>query len=44
MGATLGRDKETGLMEMNQVGLIYRVIETLLLDDGMAKIKFTPSE
>ena len=34
MGATLGHDKETGFMEMNQVGLIYRVIKTLLLDDG----------
>ena len=44
MGITLGQDEATGLMEMNQVGLIYRVIETLGLDDEMAKRKFTPSE
>ena len=29
-------------MEMKQVGLIDRVFETLGLDDGMAKEKFTP--
>ena len=31
-------------MEMKQVGLIDSVIETLGLDDGMAKNKYTPSE
>ena len=31
-------------MEMKQVGLIDCVIETLGLDDGMAKVKFTSAE
>ena len=31
-------------MEMKQVFFIDRVIETLVLNDGMAKSKFTPSE
>ena len=44
LGVTLGRDGTTGLMEIKQVGLIDRVIETLCLDDGMAKGKFTPAE
>ena len=44
MGATLGCDESTGLMEMKKVGLIYSVIDTLGLDDGMAKIKFNLSE
>ena len=29
---------------MKQVGIIERVIETLGLEDGMAKGKFTPAE
>ena len=41
---TLGLDEVTGLTEMNQVGLIDRVIETIGLDYGMAKNKFIPSE
>ena len=44
LGVTLGRDETTGLMEMKQVGLIDRVIETLGFNDGMAKGKFTPAE
>ena len=36
---TLGRHETTGLMEMKQVGLIDQVIETLGLNDGMAKGK-----
>ena len=44
LGVTLGRDEATSLMEMKQVGLIDRVIETLGLDDGMSKNKYTPSE
>ena len=43
LGVTLSRDEATGLMEMKQVGLIDRVIETLGLDDGMEKNKYTPS-
>ena len=30
-------------MEMKKVGLINSVLDTLMLDDGMAKNKFTPS-
>ena len=41
---TLGCDEATGLMEMKQVGLIYRVIKTLVLDNGMEKNKYTPFE
>ena len=44
LGVTLGHDEATGLMEMKQVGLIDSVIETLGLDNGMAKNKYTPSE
>ena len=44
LGVTLGRDETTGLMEMKQVGLIDRLVETLGLNDGMAKGKFTPAE
>ena len=44
LGVALSQDEETGLMEMKQVGLIDRVIETLGLDDGMANGKFTPAE
>ena len=44
LGVTLGQHEATFLMEMKQVGLIDRFIETLGLDDGMAKRKFTPSE
>ena len=44
LGVTLGCHGTTGLMEMKQVGLIDCVIETLGLDNGMAKGKFTPGE
>ena len=42
MGVTLCCDKETGLMEIKQVGLIDRAIKTLGLDYGISKSKFTP--
>ena len=44
LGVILGRDETTELMETKQVGLIDRVIDTLGLNDGMAKGKFTPAE
>ena len=44
LGVTLGREETTVIMEMKQVGLIDRVIETLGLNDGMAKGKFTSAE
>ena len=44
LGITLGCDKEIGLTEMKQVGIIDRVTEKLGLDDGITKRKFTPSE
>ena len=44
LGVILGCDEETGLMGMKQVGLINCVLETLGLDDGITKNKFTPSE
>ena len=44
LGVTLGLDEKTGLMEMKQVGIIDRVIETLGLDDGISKGKLTPAE
>jgi hypothetical protein len=40
---TLERDPETGLLEMQQTGLIKCIIKALRLDDG-AKEKLTPSE
>ena len=40
LGVTLGRDETTELMGMKQVGIIDRVIETLVLDDRMDKGKF----
>ena len=44
LGITLGCDKEIGLTEMKQVGIIDRVTEKLGLDDGIAKRNFTTSE
>ena len=44
LGVTLGCDEKNGMMEMKQVGLIDCVIETLGLDDRMAKGKSTPAE
>ena len=43
LGFTLGCDEATGIMEMKQVGLINRVLETFGLYNGMTKNKFTPS-
>jgi hypothetical protein len=43
-GVMLKRDPETGLLEMNQTGLIKQVIEALGLDNGIVKGKYTPSE
>ena len=44
LGVTLGHDETTGMMEMKKVGLIDSSVETLVLDDEMAKGKFTPAE
>ena len=35
---------ETGLLEMLQGGLIGRVIEVLVLDDGASKVKWTQAK
>ena len=43
VGITLGCNEATCLMEMKQVGLINVFLETLGLDDGITKNKFTPS-
>ena len=43
LGATLGHEKATGIMEMKQVSLINRVLETLRLNYGMANNKYTTS-
>ena len=43
-GVTLGCDEAIGIMEMKQVSLINRVLDTIGLDDGTTKNKFTPSE
>ena len=44
LGVNLVCEEATGLMETKQVGLIISVLETLGLDNGMAKNKFTTSE
>lgn len=44
LGVSLERDSDTDLIEMRQDGLIDRVIESLGLDDGMAKVKWTPAD
>ena len=41
LGVTLDIDEETWLLEMNQFGLIQRVINTSVLGYGIAKGKFT---
>ncbi len=38
------RNRNTGLLEMKQTGLIERVVEALDLDDGYAWGKHTPAE
>jgi hypothetical protein len=44
LGVTLDCNASTGLLEMEQTGLIKQVIEALGLDDGYSKGKHTPSE
>eukprot|EP00957_Ditylum_brightwellii_P002530 194326-Ditylum_brightwellii.AAC.1 len=44
LGVRMEKDETTGLLELKQTGLIDRVLETLGLDDGTAKCKWTPSE
>ena len=44
LGVSLERDSTTDLIEMRQDGLIDRIIEALGLDDGMAKVKWTPAD
>ena len=44
LGVNLERDIKTGLLHMKKNGLTTRIIEALVLDDGMSKDKFTTSE
>ncbi len=44
LGVKMERDRNTGLLEMKQTGLIERVIEALGLDDGYAWGKHMPAE
>ena len=44
LGVNLDQDLKTGLLETIQTRLIQRIIESVCLDDGMSKDKFTPSE
>ena len=44
MGVTLEQDLKTRLLYMKQTGLIKRVIDSVVLDDGTSKGKLTPSE
>ena len=37
-------NSKTGLLEMLQDGLVYRVIEALVLDNLPVKVKLTPSD
>ena len=41
---TLERDIKTRIIEMKQTGLIQRIIEAVVLNDGILKSKFTPSD
>ena len=43
LGVRLERDENTGLLEMKQTGLIYRVLEALGLDVGTVNGKATPA-
>ena len=42
MGVNLERDEETDLLDMKQPGLIDSVINYVVLDNGMSKVKYTP--
>ena len=44
MGVTLQQESNTVLLEILRTGLIQRVNETVELDGGMVKVKFTHSE
>ncbi len=44
LGVKMERDSNTGLLEMNQTGLIERVVEALGLDDGYACDNHKPAE
>ncbi len=44
LGNQMQRDSQTGLLELTQTGLIDRVLETLGLDDGSTRCKWTPAE
>ncbi len=44
LGIALDRDGSSDILEMNQTGLIKRVIEPLGLDDGYAEGKHTPAK
>ena len=43
LGVNLERDEETGLLKMKKPGFINFVISAVGLDDGMDKVKYTPS-
>ena len=42
LGVNLERDEKTGLLKMKQPILIDRVISYVVIDNGMAKGKYTP--
>ena len=42
MGVNLECDEETDLLDMKQPGLIDSVINYVVLDNGMSKVKYTP--
>ena len=44
LGVKLEHDKNTGLLEMKQTGLIDRAVEALGLDDGYSWVKHAPAE
>jgi len=44
LGVQMERDTETGLLELKQTDLIDRILETMGLDAGTAKSKWTPAE
>lgn len=44
LGVKIIKDDRTGLLELKQEGLIERIIETLGLDSGLSKGKWTPAE
>ena len=44
LGVNLEKDEVTDHLEMRQDGLVDRVIESIGLDNGMAKVKYTPAD